>query len=194
MKIELIKEIALTFELCGGVKLSNAAANLVIEGLSGYTDDQIRKSLARCRSECRSRLTPADIEQRIDDGRPLPDAAYAMCPTDGSQSVCWTEEMSHAYGIALPLIGDSVAHRMAFLAAYKSSVADAKAQRLPVKWELSLGYLVKGREDCIMAALRETKISKKKALMLIPDIEHKLLASPKPVDQLVEKLTDKMSM
>lgn len=196
MKSELIKEIALTFELCGGVKPSDGAAGLVVQGLECYTEEQIRKALARCRSECRGRLTPADIEHRIDDGRPSPDEAWAMCPKSESQSVCWTTEMSHAYGIACSLIGqDDVAARMAFISAYRTAVQNAKAQRLPVKWEVSFGNSANEREDCVLRALQEDKITQSKALMLAPGIETKLLPSaPDAVGQLVGKLADKMSV
>lgn len=195
MKTELIDEIAATFELCGGVKLSDGAARIVMMELEAYQVEGLRKALARCRAEVKGHLVPADIIQRIDDGRPSPDEAWALCPKDENSSVCWTTETAHAFGVARSLIGvDNVAARMAFISAYRTAVQDAKAQHLPPKWELSLGHSAAEREDCVLKALSDGKISEKRALMLAPGIEEKLLGSgPDPVKQLVGKLAEKMS-
>lgn len=196
MKLSLMEKLSVTFELCGAARLSEAAINVILDDLSGYTEEQISKSLDRCRAECRGRLTAADIIQRIDDGRPSPDEAWALCPKSESASVCWTVEMAEAYGVACSLIGhDDVAARMAFISAYKTAVQEARLQRLPAKWEVSLGHSANEREDCVLRALREGKISQSKALLLAPGIENKQLPSdPDAVGQLVGKLVDKMSI
>lgn len=196
MKVELIDEIAVTFELCGGLKLTEVAARIVMMELEAYPVEALRKALARCRAEVKGHLAPADIIQRIDDGRPSPDEAWALCPKDESSSVCWTTEAAHAFGVARSLIGvDNVAARMAFISAYKSAVQDSKSERKAPKWELSLGHSAQEREDCVMKALSEGKISENRALMLAPGIETRLLgAGPDPVNRLVGKLSDKMSL
>ena len=197
MKTELIKEIGLTFELCGGSKPSEGAAELVVLELESYPEDAIRRALARCRAEVKGHLAPSDIIQRIDDGRPSPDEAWALCPKDESSSVCWTTETAHAFGVARSLIGvDNVAARMAFISAYRTAVQDAKAQHIPPKWELSLGHSAQEREDCVLKALREGKVSEKRALALAPCIEEKLLPSRDTVEAnlLIGKLADKMSL
>ena len=80
MRIELIKQIAVTYELCGGAQMSEGAAEVLIGMLEEYPEDAVLKALVRCTREVKGHLAPSDIIQRIDDGRPGPDQAWGMVP------------------------------------------------------------------------------------------------------------------
>src|ERR1043165_278765 len=124
MSTLLLKAIAVTAELTG-TTMSEAAASVMAEDLTRYPENQVLVALTRCRRELRGRLTIADVIQRLDDGRPGPEEAWAMIPQDEAPSVVWTQEMASAFGIALPLMDDPVAARMAFKEAYAKAVAKA---------------------------------------------------------------------
>ncbi|QOR55263.1 MAG: hypothetical protein SHS37scaffold220_32 [Phage 67_12] len=91
---------------------------------------------------------PADVIAQIDravadDGRLGPEEAWALCAraVDETQTVVWTEEISRAYGTALPILqaGDEVGARMAFKEAYARLVDAARAGRFPPNWSVSEG-------------------------------------------------------
>lgn len=166
---ELIKAIAVTAELTG-TELSAAAARVMCEDLSAYPPEQVMRSLQRCRRELKGRLTVAEIIARIDDGRPGPNEAWAMLPKSEEETVIWTEEMARAAGVANPLIaaGDQIAARMAFIEAYQREMTQARAERLPPKWRVSLGSDLSMRERVIGEAVRKGLISTGHAKTLLP--------------------------
>jgi hypothetical protein len=196
VKENLIKKLAVTFELCGGVVLSEGAMLQIVDDLEAYPEAALSAALDRCRAEVRGRLTPADITQRIDDGRPGPEQAWALLPKDEDCSVCWTDEMRVAFGVCCSLIGsDMVAARMAFLEAYRGEVQKAKSQGTPVNWQISLGHRKSEREDCIRNAMLDGKITQEHALSMCPDIKiPNMLPDRSDVMQLVDSLSKKMTI
>lgn len=197
MKENLIKKLAVTFELCGGVTLSEGALNQIIDDLSQYSETALSKSLDRCRAEVRVRLTPADIIQRIDDGRPGPEEAWALLPKNEDVSVCWTREMAVAYGVCCSLIGsDMVAARMAFLEAYRKEVQISKSGGIPIKWEVSFGFVKSERHDCLRNAVLEGKIERGSALAMCPEMDMPPLLGEGNNDLplLIGDLVDKLSL
>lgn len=168
-RIELLKALGVTAELTG-TDLSEAAARMMAEDLSAYPLQQVLVALTRCRRELKSRLTIAAVVERIDDGRPGADEAWAMIPMDEEPSCVWTEETANAWGIALPLIqqGDRVAARLAFRDAYNRMVADNRAANAPARWFASLGSDRKGRERALRDAVSRGRITGTYAAGLLP--------------------------
>ena len=159
----LLEAVAVTAELCGRT-FSEPAARMFLSDLSGYPEGQVIGALARCRKEVRGVLTVADVIQRLEDGRPGADEAWAMLPRSESESIVWTDEMSSAFGIAAPLMDeDKTAARMAFREAYKRAVDESREQRKPVNWTASLGHDPRGREQALKRAVELGRLSARRS-------------------------------
>jgi hypothetical protein len=165
MRNSLIEKIAVTFELCGGVVLSDPAKAAIVSDLCRYTEKQVSDALDRCRNECR-RLTQQDIISRIDDGRPGPQEAWGMIPTSEEASVVWTEEMAEAYG-TIRFMDDPVAARMAFIESYNAAILRSRAQGAPVKWSPSLGSDPHGRDRSLIEAAEKGRLRGESAMRLM---------------------------
>lgn len=170
--VDLIQALAATAELCG-TNLSEAAAKMLLSDLSDYDERAVLVALSKCRRELKGRLTLAEIVSRIDDGRPGAEEAWAVLPFDESTSVVWTEEMSKAFWIAHPLIeeGEKVSARMAFKEAYVRLVAEAREQRVPAAWTVSLGHDKDGRKPVLLAAVERGRLNRTQARRLIPNFD-----------------------
>lgn len=164
MSRELVEPLVLTAEICG-TDLSEGAATMIAAELASYDRSQVMGALRKCRRELKGRLTLAAIIERLDDGRPGPEEAWAMMPFDEATSVVWTEEMAQAFGIVGPLVeaGDKIAARMAFREAYGRMVATAREERKPAKWTPSLGHDPRGRESVVTEAVRLGRLSAEQA-------------------------------
>lgn len=165
---ELSKMLAVTAELTG-TDLSAAAAEIMARELATYFDRaQVLRALGKCRRELKGRLTMVAIIERLDDGRPGPEEAWAMMPRDEAQSVIWSAEMAEAFGVAGPLLeaGDRVGARMAFKEAYAKLVSKARDERRPVRWTPSLGHDRHGRDAALAAAVSAERITRNWALEL----------------------------
>lgn len=151
---ELVDAITLTAEICGQA-LSRAAAEMLIDDLAGFTEEDVLAALARCRLELKGPLRVAEIILRVEDGRPTLEEAWAMIPRDEHASVVWTEEVAHAWGVVLPLLeeGEVRSARSAFHEVYVRSVVEARLRREPVRWAPSLGRDAAGREQVLREAV-----------------------------------------
>jgi hypothetical protein len=165
MRNSLIEKIAVTFELCGGVVLSDPAKAAVVADLDRYTEEQVSDALDRCRHECR-RLTQQDIISRIDDGRPGPQEAWGMIPTSEEASVVWTEEMAEAYG-TIRFMNDPVAARMSFIESYNAALVRARAKGATVKWSPSLGNDPLERDRALIEATEKGRLRGESAMRLM---------------------------
>lgn len=165
----LVQALAVTAELTG-TQLSTAAARVMAEDVAQYPEQQVLKSLVRCRRELRGKLTIAEILSRLDDGRPGPEEAWARLPRDESASAFWTEEMREAFFVCRSLLndGDHVQARMAFLETYKAKVQLARDEGAPVSWSFSPGTDPFGRESAVRDALHRGLISAPAARALLP--------------------------
>ena len=172
MNEELIQAIAVTGELTG-TNLSEAAARMMLADLACYETGSVIAALSRCRRELKGRMTLAEIINRIDDGRPGPEEAWAMLPRDEYKTIVWTDEMAQAWGVALPLLndGDEVAARMAFKESYTKIVADARNDRKDPVWSASLGHDQRGRESALVDAVQKSRLTASHVRGLIPHIE-----------------------
>lgn len=153
-----------------GITRSPAAAEMLVKDLSRYEEAQVVEALQRCRYELSRFPTLSDIIQRLPDGRPGVEEAWALCPKSESDSVVWTEEMSQAFGVARPLLlsGDEIAARMAFRESYSKILTEARARGSVTRWVPSLGSDVLGRSRALIEAVEKNRISFDRALTIDP--------------------------
>lgn len=112
---------------------------------------------------------PADIIDRIQgatvaDGRPGVEEAWSIAvqAMDEAMSVVVSEEIMQAIGNCRQLIeaGDKTASRMAFKEIYTRLVAQARYDRKPVEWRLSLGSDPDQRAIAAERGVRDGRLSK----------------------------------
>lgn len=191
---ELIRAIASTAELCGK-ELSEGAAKIFSEDLEGYPEAAVLTALKRCRKELQRPLTLAAVIERIDDGRPGADEAWAMLPRDEATTTVWTSEMAEAWGVSSGL-EDQVAARMAFKEMYSRIVATARAERRSPTWQVSLGHDRDARALPVVEAVRRKQITPAYAATLLPPatlmqsglLEDKEYQFPESVKALANKM------
>jgi hypothetical protein len=138
--------------------------------LAGYDRQQVLGALRRCRRELKGRLTMAAVIERLDDGRPGAEEAWAQIPKSESETAVWTTEAAQAYGVAAPLIadGDMIAARMAFKETYLRLVQDARDRAEPVDWQVSLGHDPRGRDAPIARAVELGRLTYERAQNFVP--------------------------
>lgn len=168
-KNDVVRALKVTAEITS-TDLSESAVAVMLADLSTFNPAEIVGALARCRRELRGRLTVASIIERLDDGRPGPNEAWAMIPKTEDGSVVWTQEMAEAYGVAAPLIDErgNVAARVAFIETYNALVAKARDERRPAKWTPSLGQNAAMREAAVHEAVRKHRLLPHHAARLLP--------------------------
>lgn len=137
---------------------------LWFNALRGYDFVDVKGALdAHLRDPERGRFVPlpADIVAHLQrvaaaDNRPGPEEAWstALAGADESRTIVWTAEMAEAWGICRPVldVGDEVGARMAFREAYTRLVGEARAERRPPQWLVSLGFDQQQREAAIAEA------------------------------------------
>jgi len=153
------------YALLGRDKTLNGPAKaMFFRSLGAYALEAVRAGLdAHIKDPKRGRFppTPADVIEQIegliaDDGRPGAEEAWAMCcrASDESETVVWSAEMSLAFATAQALMqeGDSIGARMAFKEAYSRMVDDARRERRPVSWSVSLGHDASKRHAALVSA------------------------------------------
>lgn len=158
---KLMKHLALVIELCGAT-LTPAAIRAMGAELAVYPEEAVLAALERCKREVTGRLSLAHIIQRIDDGRPTADEAWAQVGTDDEyQTLVTTDEALQAVGEVRTLIeaGDMVAARKSFLDAYQRIVTENRARGVPVNWLASLGWDNAGQIRALTAAVQAGKLS-----------------------------------
>ena len=162
----LIQAVAVTVELTG-TELSPAAADVMCQELADYPESQVINALIRCRRELKGRMSIADVISRLDDGRLGADEAWALVPKSESETVVWTDEISQAFFVARSAPDDYSA-RLAFRQCYERLVFEARRDKKPVVWNVSLGFDKEGREPVIRRAMEQGRIGAAQALTLLP--------------------------
>ena len=168
----LLQDIAVTAELTN-TQLSTAAARVLADELSRFPEHQVHAALARCRRELQHRLTVAAVIERLDDGRPGAEEAFAMLPRNEHESVYWCDEAREAARVALPLIAarDQVGARMAFKERFSQLVQRNRDRGVPVRWSFSFGLDSTGRERAIHDAVERGRLSPDHARALLPHLD-----------------------
>lgn len=175
----LIKAIAVTAEIMNK-DFSEDAARLLAEELAEYPEPAVLVALSKCRRELKYFPTLSEIIERINDGRPGPQEAWAMIPKDESASVVWTDEMAEAFGVARSLLPDEIAARMAFLESYKTLVSNARNEKRDVWWTPSFGTDKSGREAAVIVAVQKGRLHADRGEFLLGDTTKGSLEYLKP--------------
>ena len=183
-EMNLPQAIIVTAEVTG-FDISEAAAEAIAMDLQRYERVAVMKALSRCRRELKTRLSLAAIIERIDDGRPGPEEAWAMLPKDERGSVVWTEEMAQAYGVCFRMIesGDAISARMAFKETYARLVSKARDECAKVLWTPSLGHDESSRQAALSDAVAKGRLSYAHAQDLCPML-------PPPSTKILETIAN----
>ncbi|WP_093534251.1 hypothetical protein PWP89_13080 [Stenotrophomonas rhizophila] len=152
----LVDLLAGTAEVIGD-QLRPTAAVFMVADLAGYALPVLERALATCRRELKGRLSLAAILERIEDGHPAPNEAWAIAirAADEGATVVWTGQTRDAWAAAYPLVlaGDKIAARQAFLEVYTRLVKEARAARELGSHHVSLGSDVSGRDSVLRQAV-----------------------------------------
>ena len=171
MDNDLIETIQATAEIYGKT-MSAMAARMFLEDLKGFSKNELMHSLSECRKELRNFPTVADVANRIQtrDGRPGVEEAWALCPNEEKDTAVWTNEISKAYfsGPYDLIQSDPIAARMTFKEKYLEIVKKNRSERIPFKWEVSLGFDKRQAERKLIDAVSLGRIEKEHAKVLLP--------------------------
>lgn len=170
--IELLQAIGVTSELTGTI-LSEPAMRVMASDLAQFPEHQVMAALRRCRREIRSTLTLAAILERIEDGRPGPEEAWGAVKAGiGNERVTliWTDEMKAAFFAAVPLAGDDIAARMAFLEHYRKGLQEARSGGRALTWDVCEGHDKGQKESAVLDALSKNRITDGTAQALLPEL------------------------
>lgn len=170
MRESLIRMIAVTWEICGGREVSDAALDTLVDALENYDPRAVGKALLRCQTECKGLISLADIVARIDDGRPGLEEAWAMIPSDEAHSVVWTDEMAEAYDVVKDMLGEPIAARMAFKEAYQRICSEARLEKRPIHWFLSPGTDESLKQRTMVDAVEKNRLTPGYAMELAPHL------------------------
>lgn len=153
---QLVDMLASTAEVMGEKITPNAATYMVLD-LVSYPLSTLARALTACRREVKGRLSPAAIIERIDDGHPAPNEAWANAirAADESATVVWTEQTRDGWAAALPLIeaGDKIAARQAFIEVYTRLTKEARAAGRMAVHHASIGFDASGRDAVLQQAV-----------------------------------------
>lgn len=152
----LVELLVVTAEVIGD-QLRPTTAAYMVRDLSCYPLAQLERALEGCRRELKGRLSLAAVLERIDDGHPAPNEAWAVAiqAADERSTVVWTTLTQQAWNTALPLVqaGDKIAARQAFLETYTRLVKEARAARLSASYSPSLGFDLISRNAALTDAV-----------------------------------------
>lgn len=167
---KLLEALCVMAELTG-TEWSKPTIRVIEHELSAYPEPDVLLAIRRCQSELKHRVSLADILDRLPNQRPGVEEAWGLITqvmNNEQASICWTDEMRQAYGVAAPLADDLVAARMAFKECYSKLVSQARAMRKPISWSVSLGWDKSLRAECVREAERRNLISQEYASKLLP--------------------------
>ncbi|MDN8648924.1 MAG: hypothetical protein BSK19_07620 [Stenotrophomonas maltophilia] len=152
----LVEMLVATAEVMGEQIRPTAAAYMVTD-LASYPLRVLAEALTACRREVKGRLSLAAVMERIDDGHPAPNEAWAVAirAADEAVTVVWTEQTRDAWTAALPLVeqGDKIAARQAFLEVYVRLVKCARAVGGCAVYQPSLGHDASARAAALQLAV-----------------------------------------
>lgn len=157
----LVELLVATAEVIGD-RISPSAAVFMVSDLAQYPLPLLERALASCRRELKGRLSLAAVLERIEDGHPASNEAWANAirAADEGATVVWTEQTRDAWALALPLVqaGDKIAARLAFLEVYTRLVKEARAAHRTASYQLSLGGDVSGRDGVLREAVAASQL------------------------------------
>ena len=117
MSAKIIDALTVVAEITGATLSVPAIKGIAME-LAQHPEHEVLKALAKCKRECKYRLTLADILERIDQSNGFigADEAWSLAcqAMDESATVVMTEQITQAWGVARDVMPDKVGARMAF--------------------------------------------------------------------------------
>ena len=165
---DVIKAFIVTAELTG-TTLTKESAEVAVEHLSQYPTEVVLRALHRCRIELRGPLTLGAVMDRLDDGHPGPESAWALvAKLDEGASVVWTDEICQAFAGVRGLLEDRVQARMAFLEVYRAKLAEARSVGRAPHWWASLGWDPSGRQAALSEAVELRRLTVQQAMAMLP--------------------------
>ncbi|MDD5392433.1 MAG: hypothetical protein PHE17_05375 [Thiothrix sp.] len=175
-KKRIASALTITAEVMGQ-QITTGAIMVIADDLGGYNAEMIEAALKRVRLECRQ-LTPANILERLDDGRMTPEEAWSAIPRTEYETVIWSGEMQAAWAVAAPVLqnGDRIGARMAFLEKYREEVRRSRAECRHPKWSVSLGEDRQHREQVLKISVESGRLPRDYALKLLPSSSFKATA------------------
>jgi hypothetical protein len=182
MNTEILKAIAVTAEMTQ-TEFSKQALMAMVQELSVYPETEVLNALRKCYREIKSRLTLADIIERVElaDGRPKADEAWviAIRADDERETVVWTDEMQQAFNQARPSLEmkDETGARMAFKDTYNRLVSEARANKVKAHWNASLGWDAEKRQSVLESAVAQGKLPSSFVAGLLPPPDNKRLTN-----------------
>ena len=178
-KSRLAKAVTVTAMMTSGKTLPPDVVEVYLARLARYPDDAVGDALRRCQNEIKGHLALRDIIERIDDGHPPPEEAWAMCPLGEDQSVVWTDEIAAAYTTTLDMT-DRVAARMAFLEAYRRLIRESRAEGREINFFLSAGRDKAGRDAAVAKAVAMGRLTDGQAAKMAPQLPVARANTPTP--------------
>ncbi|HIE1458214.1 TPA: hypothetical protein ACXJST_000118 [Stenotrophomonas maltophilia] len=158
----LVEMLVATAEVMGE-QIRPAAAAYMVSDLATYPLQVLANALTACRREVKGKLSLAAIMERIDDGHPAPNEAWAVAirAADEAVTLVWTEQTRDAWTAALPLVeaGDKIAGRAAFLEVYARLVKEARAVGGCAVYQPSLGHDSGARDAALQQAVAAGRLA-----------------------------------
>jgi hypothetical protein len=145
---------------------------VIAHELGQYPEPMVLGALARCKLECKFRLSLADVIERMDDGHPGPDEAWELVPKTERETAVLTQEIVSSIPWDLVNSGDLVAARMAFRETYKRAVQEARASRRGPQWFPSLGTDPSLRAPALEKAQQQGRMGATAVRKLLPPSTH----------------------
>ncbi len=154
---QLVQLLVSTAEVVGD-QITAGAAVLMVRDLSTYPLPMLEQALSSCRRELKGRLTLAAVLERVPDGHPAPNEAWAQAirAEDEGATVVWTEQTRDAWNAAQPLVlaGDKIAARLAFIEVYVHQVKQARAAGQMAVCHASIGHDPASRDAVLRSAVQ----------------------------------------
>lgn len=166
--------------LAMGDEVSTERLLVYAQDLGDIPQERLARAFQRARREYEyPKLPPVAFIRRMagvdaqGNGRPGPEEAWARMPKGErmeDESVVWCEEERIAYGACRSLLieGDQIGARMAFKERYEKELAEARYDRRPVQWTMSVGYDIEHRLATLANAVQEKRMSLDNALQFVP--------------------------
>lgn len=156
------------------VTLTNDAKRWWWNALEPYQLRHIEQAFVIHSRKSPHKPRPADIIEIINqqDGRPSSDEAWpiALQAADEAATAVWTAEIEQAWFHCYPVFeqGDEVGARMTFRQHYDRLVNEARANGIPVKWNVSLGHDPDLRKNALIEAEQQGLIGHERVENLLP--------------------------
>jgi len=192
MSKSIIRAVQSAVQLIGR-DLSADALEIFVSELLPYGEAAALAAIERTRREVSHRFTIADVLDRMPNGHPGAEEAWATVSkglNDEDETLVMTEPMRVAFSAALNLQSDEIAARQAFKEVYQREVAQARARRdLFPRFSVSLGHDAQRREVKIKEAVIAGKLAAERAAPMIgyDPVELKALEPPKEVPLIGEE-------